>query len=93
MKAKALNLKNMKETIVNYCNANNDDFTEIWRQFYSMTCMGFISADTWQKFFDQCHGWVVTDDGGKVVDMDNDDKIIHDFNNHDNNGEYKIYRA
>ena len=48
--AKALNLKNMKETIVNY-SGNQEEFNKIWDTFYQMSCIGFISQDTWRKFF------------------------------------------
>lgn len=53
---KALNLKNMKETLVNYSN-NQEDISKIWRVFYQMLCLNFISWDTWRKFSEQCRGW------------------------------------
>ena len=43
----------MKETIVNY-SGDQKEFDKIWDAFYQMTCIGFISQDTWKKFFDQC---------------------------------------
>lgn len=52
---KLLNLKNMKETIVNY-SGDQKEFDKIWDAFYQMACIGFISQDTWIKFFDQCAG-------------------------------------
>ena len=58
---KALNLKNMKETIINY-SADQNEFNKIWDTFYNMYCVGFISLDTWSKFFEQCHGWYIDDD-------------------------------
>lgn len=48
---KLLNLKNMKETIVNY-SGDQKEFDKIWDAFYQMACIGFISQDTWIKFFD-----------------------------------------
>ena len=56
MKVKELNLKNMKETLVNY-SGNQDEFSKIWNEFYEMFCMGFIGKETWIKFYKQCHGW------------------------------------
>lgn len=65
--AKALNLKNMKETIVNY-SGDQKEFDKIWDAFYQMACIGFISQDTWKKFFDQCAGWYVDDENACVRD-------------------------
>ena len=53
---KALNMKNMKETLVNY-SRDQDKFSEIFNLFYQMTCLGFISWKTWGKFAEQCRGW------------------------------------
>ena len=53
---KSLNLKNMKETLVNY-SGNQEEFSKIWDEFYDMHCMGFIRQVTWNKFFEQCRGW------------------------------------
>lgn len=66
-KAKALNLKNMKETIVNY-SGSQEEFDKIWDGFYQMACIGFISQDTWGKFFDQCRGWYVDEENTCVRD-------------------------
>ena len=55
---KALNLKNMKETLVNY-SRDEEEFGNIWNGFYKMACLGFISQDTWRKFAEQCRGWYV----------------------------------
>ena len=55
---KALNLKNMKETLVNY-SGDQEEFSKIWNEFYQMTCLGFISQKTWRKFSEQCRGWYV----------------------------------
>ena len=64
---KALNLKNMKETIVNY-SMGQKDFDRIWEAFYQMSCLGFISQDTWKKFFEQCRGWYIDDECACVRD-------------------------
>lgn len=55
---KTINLKNMKETIVNY-SKNQRKFDEIWDTFSEMTCLGFIDQDTWKKFNEQCAGWYI----------------------------------
>ncbi len=64
---KALNLKNMKESIVNY-SEDQKEFDEIWDSFYRMACIGFISPDTWNKFFEQCGGWYVDEENACVRD-------------------------
>lgn len=92
MKAKALNLKNMKETLVNYCEGNQVELDKIWHNFYEMACLGFISMETWRKFFDQCKGWMI--DGDYLIDSENHDKIIFDFDNGNRgNGEYQVFKA
>ena len=53
---KALNLKNMKETLINY-SGNQEEFSNIWNEFFRMVCLGFISWQTWGKFDEQCRGW------------------------------------
>lgn len=68
--AKLLNLKNMKEAIVNY-SEDQKDFDKIWYAFYQMACIGFISHDTWIKFFDQCAGWYVDEENACVRDSRN----------------------
>lgn len=67
---KLLNLKNMKETIVNY-SGDQKEFDKIWDAFYQMACIGFISQDTWIKFFDQCVGWYVDEENACVRDERN----------------------
>ena len=64
---KALNLKNMKETIVNY-SADQKEFNRIWDVFYHMSCLGFISQDTWKKFYEQCAGWYIDSENNRVCD-------------------------
>ena len=53
---KSLNLKNMKETLVNY-SWDQEEFSKIWDVFYQMSVLGFISKETWKKFWEQCRGW------------------------------------
>lgn len=64
---KALNLKNMKETIVNY-SMDQKEFDKIWDVFYQMSCLGFISQDAWKKFFEQCRGWYIDEECACVRD-------------------------
>lgn len=65
--AKAFNLKNMKETLVNY-SVGQEEFDKIWDTFYQMFLLGFISRDTWVKFSDQCTGWYVDEENGCIRD-------------------------
>ena len=67
---KLLNLKNMKETIVNYSGCQGE-FDKIWDAFYQMACIGFIDSDTWKKFYDQCGGWYVDEESDCVRDARN----------------------
>ena len=53
---KLLNLKIMKETLVNY-SGNQEEFSKIWDMFYDLVRMRFISWETWYKFTEQCSGW------------------------------------
>ena len=75
MKAKALNLKNMKETLVNY-SGDQAELEKIWDGLYQMACLGFISQDTWRKFCEECKGWFVTTDGAEVRDSEQGDEVI-----------------
>jgi len=89
---KALNIKNMKETLVNYSGGDRDEFNRIWDTFRDMANLGFISSDTWNKFFNQTASWVITYDG-YLIDTKTD-KIIFDFDNGvHNNHDYEEYRA
>lgn len=73
--AKALNIRNMKETLINY-SGEQKEMDKIWDSFYQMACLGFISQDAWRKFFEQCKGWYVTEDQSEVRDSEHDDKVI-----------------
>lgn len=64
---KLLNLKNMKETLVNY-SGDNEELNKIWDALHTMACYGFIDSNTWQKFFDQCRGWYVDEENDCVRD-------------------------
>ena len=64
---KALNLKNMKEALVNY-SGSQEEFDKIWDSLYHMACLGFITPDTWRKFFEQCGGWCFDEENACVRD-------------------------
>lgn len=86
---KNLNLKTMKEALVNY-SGDNEEFNAIWDAFYKMTCCGFIDSNTWQKFFEQCRGWYVDEENACIRDELNTpegvDSIVWKY---DGNAEYK----
>lgn len=73
--AKALNLKNMKEALVNYAN-DNDEMNKTWDALYRMACIGFIDSDTWEKFTGQCQGWYIGEDCDCVRDSRNCDAVV-----------------
>lgn len=64
---KSLNLKNMKETLVNY-SGDQVEFSKIWDMFYQMTFIGFISFETWVNFSEQCRGWYYDEEGNCIRD-------------------------
>lgn len=74
---KALNLKNMKETLINYSGLQ-DEMDKIWDTFHQMACMDFISHDVWMKFFNECSGWVIV--GDNVIDAKHDNKVVWVYN-------------
>ena len=76
---KNINLKNMKETLVNYSGCQSE-FDKIWDTFYEMTCLDYIAQDTWKKFFEQCKGWCVDETNAEIRDSEQDDKIIWKYN-------------
>lgn len=75
---KALNIKNMKETLVNY-SGEQSEFEKIWDNFYQMVCLGFIDRDAWKKFYEQCKGWYITEDQSEVRDSEHDDVLIWQY--------------
>ena len=70
----ALNVKNMKET---YMNARAD-MENVWKTFYTMSCMNFISHDEWVKFFNTCYSWEYDRENDRVIDF-YEEKIIKQF--------------
>ena len=73
---KTLNLKNMKETQVNY-SGTQEEMNKIWDTLYQMVCLGFISNDLWMKFSDECQGWVI--EGNKVIDTRHGDRVVYEY--------------
>lgn len=73
---KNLNLKNMKETIVNY-SGDQKEFDKIWDTFYNMTCIGFISQETWKKFDEQTKGWYIDEENACICE--GTDTIIWEY--------------
>ena len=73
---KALNLKNMKEALVNY-SGTQDELYKIWHMFHEMEVLGFISPNLWERFYDETAGWVI--EGDKVIDGRNGDKVIYEY--------------
>lgn len=89
---KSMSIKNMKETLVNYCGGDREEFEKIWDTFRMMRNLGYISHETWDKFFEQTAGWCIDDDM-HLIDS-RTDEIIFDFDNGQrNNREYEEYRA
>ena len=67
---KTLNLKNMKETIVNF-SGDQKQFDKIWDAFFLMACSGFIEQEVWKKFYLQCAGWYVDEENACIRDERN----------------------
>lgn len=84
--AKNLSLRSMKETIVNYSGSQNE-FDKIWDAYYQMAVIGFISQDTWRKFFEQCRGWYVDEEHACVRDechcYNGVDTVVWEYSEHE----------
>lgn len=76
MSKTVMSVKAMVETYINF-----ELSDETWEMFYNMHCHNLISYDTWTAFYKKCKGWVLTDNGDAVVDMDNDNKVIYKRDN------------
>ena len=76
---KNINLKNMKEILVNYSECQSE-FDKIWNTFHEMFCLEYISQYTWRKFYEQCKGWYVDEANAEIRDSEQDDKIIWKYN-------------
>lgn len=91
MKVKSMNVKNMKETLVNYCGGDLNEFTRIWASFYSMVGLGFIPFETWAKFVDAAGSWTI--DGDYLIDTMTGETIFDFDNGTHNNRDYEEYHA
>lgn len=80
MKAKTLNLKNMKETLVNY-SGDQKEFNKIWDSLYEMKALGFIAHETWVKFYNECCSWYIWEGDSRVCVQDSSlgDGIIWEY--------------
>ena len=78
MKAKALNLKNMTEDFVNFT-GSNEEMKTLWKAFCLLERAGYISLETWIKFFNRCAGWHVSKDGTRVLDSRNDNSLVWEY--------------
>ena len=65
----------MKETLINYSGIKSE-FDKIWDTFWQMATMDFITRETWLKFYEECKGWYITDDGDAVRDSEHDDCVV-----------------
>lgn len=74
-KAKLLNVKNMKETLVNY-SEEAAELEKIWDAFYQMACLGFISQDAWKRFSDEAAGWYYDAASDSIRDDRRDGAVI-----------------
>lgn len=90
METKRLTVKNLKETIVDWCCGDPDEFERIRYMFDEMNRMGFISDYNLLMFEKETWGWKI--DGNFLIDTADDDKVIFDFNNEFNRGNSE-YRA
>lgn len=90
MEAKRLTAKNMKETLVNWCGGDPNEFERIRYMFDEMNRMGFVGDYDLLTFEKETWGWKI--DGNFLIDTADDDKVIFDFNNEFNRGNSE-YRA
>ena len=90
METKRLTAKNMKETLVNWCGGDPEEFERIRYMFDEMNRMGFVGDYDLLTFEKETRGWKI--DGNSLIDTADDDKVIFDFNNEFNRGNSE-YRA
>lgn len=89
---KALNIKNMKETLVNFSGGDREEYDRIWSAFRDMRNLGFIDAAMWDKFWAQTSAWCIDDDMHLIDSRTGE--IVFDFDNGQRNGrDYEEYRA
>ena len=71
MKVKNLTYKNMVES---YKEARAD-MNSVWDAFLTLRYMGYISEDTWLRFFNTCRSWDYNSELAQVIDADTGDVI------------------
>lgn len=79
---KTLNIKNMTEDYVNFT-GSNEEMETLWKAFYLLVNAGYISSETWIKFYNRCAGWRVTEDGKRVVDSRRNDSLVWEYSSDD----------
>ena len=92
-----MNVKNMKETLVNYCGGDPEEYEKIYDAFRTMALMRFISDREWRRFFNETQGWTIVGDFLYDITWDENreahEEIVFDFDNGRRNGrEYEEYR-
>lgn len=70
MKNLNLNLKNM---IQRYYDSKADQ--KVWDAYYVMYAMGFLTRETWNKFYEACKDWVYDEEKHAVIEMFTD-KVV-----------------
>ena len=87
MEEKRLTAKNMKETLVNWCDGDPKEYEKIYSLFVEMDKMGFISSYDWLMFGKDTWGWKI--EGNYLIDTEEDNTVIFDFNSIKYGGEYR----
>lgn len=90
METKRLTAKNMKETLVNWCGGDPNEFERIRYMFDEMNRMGFVGDYDLLTFEEETWGWKI--DRNFLIDTADGDRVIFDFNNEFNRGNSE-YRA
>lgn len=70
MKAPNLSLVNMLKT---YCDSKAD--VTVWNAFYTMYNLGFITHETWLKFYNVCKDLVWDEEKQELIKMFDDDVV------------------
>ena len=84
MEAKRLTAKDMKETLVNWCGGDPEEFERIRYLFVEMNRMGFVGDYDLLMFEKETWGWKI--DGNFLIDTADGYRVVFDFNNEFNRG-------
>ena len=86
---KELNVKNMKEALVNNAE-DQESMDRIWYNFFDLANLGFIDINVWSEFMDQTKGWYFYEDDMMtcIRDREDGDGIVWEFA-----GEEEMYEA